>query len=200
MDILPALTDRRARRAIDPRPVPADVRERLWRAASLAPSHGNVQSTRLLVTHDPAVRQAVIAALSEGNRQWAPPSPLFAAIAALPSHERARNYGEDRALWALHAGITLGNLMAQATHEGLVAHPMGNFDEATIRETFAAPAGLRILAVVAIGYPGDPSTLPEDLQAREAAPQKRQPLSSFVAIDRWQPGHGQEAREHPRDA
>ncbi|GAB4328661.1 MAG: hypothetical protein Kow0010_12650 [Dehalococcoidia bacterium] len=196
--LLPALTERRARRAFDPRPVPDDVQERLWSAVSVAPSHGNVQSTRLLVAHSPDVRNAVIAALSEGNKQWAPAAPLLAAVAALPSHERARGYGDDRALWALHAGIALGNLMAQATHDGLVAHPMANFDEPALRVAFGAPPEVRILAIIAIGYPGDPSTLPQDLQAREVAPQKRQPLSSLVVVDRWQPHHAHEARG-PRD-
>mgnify|MGYP005850406943 CR=1 FL=1 len=196
--LLPALADRRVRRAFAPRPVPDDVQERLWIAVSVAPSHGNVQSTRLLVAHGRDVHRAVIAALSEGNKQWAPAAPLFAAVAALPSHERARSYGEDRALWALHAGIALGNLMAQATHDGLVAHPMANFDEPALRDAFGAPPELRILAVVAIGYPGDPSTLPEDLQAREVAPRKRQPLASLVVVDRWQPHHAREARP-PRD-
>lgn len=192
--LLPALSKRRAYRAFDARPVPAGAQHRLWLAVQVAPSHGNVQSTRVLVAHRRDVHEAVIAALSEGNKQWAPAAPLFAAIASLPAHERARNYGDDRALWALHAGIALGNLMAQATHEGLVAHPMANFDEAAIRRAFGAPPELRVLAVVAIGYPGDPSTLPEDLQARETAPRKRQPLSSLVVFDRWERHHGEEAR------
>lgn len=196
--LLPALANRRARRALDPRPVPKDIQDRLWRAAAIAPSRGNVQSTRILVAHAPDVHEAVIAALSEGNRQWASAAPSLAAVAALPAHERASNYGEDRALWAFHAGIALGNLMAQATHEGLIAHPMANFDESAVREAFAAPPALRILAVIAIGYPGDPASLPDDLQARELAPQKRQPLEVFVVVDRWQPRHATEARP-PRD-
>ena len=47
-ELLEALAERRARRAFDPRPVPDDARESLWRAVSVAPSHGNAQSVRLL--------------------------------------------------------------------------------------------------------------------------------------------------------
>ena len=194
-ELLEALGARRARRAFDPREVPVDVQESLWRAVSVAPSHGNVQSVRLLMARSGAVRTALAAALSEGNRGWAPAAPLLVALGALPGHERAEAYGEERALWSFHAGIAAANLMTQATALGLVAHPMAGFDEAAVRAAFAAPEALRVLAVFAIGFPGAPESLPEDLQRRERREQRRQPIDRLLAVDRWEARNGQSARD-----
>ena len=39
--------------------------------------------------------------------------------------------------------------------------------------------------MIAIGYPGDASSLPEALAEREAAPRERKALSSFVFGATW---------------
>ena len=36
------------------------------------------------------------------------------------------------------------------------------------------------MAMMAIGYPGDPESLPEDLRAKELAPRQRKPIREFV--------------------
>jgi nitroreductase len=95
----------------------------------------------------------------------------------------------------MHAGIAIGNLMAQATAMGLVAHPMAGFDEPGVRAVFEAPDGVRIVAVVAAGYPGDPASLPEDLARKELAPQDRLPLEHLVAADRWREVNAVSARD-----
>ncbi len=186
-ELLDALSQRRARRAFDSRPVPADIQELLWRAVSVAPSHGNTQPTRILVADAETIRAAVIAALSDGNRQWAPPAPLLFAIAAMATHDSVQtgSDGSTRELSVFNAGIAAGNLLAQATAFGLTAHPMAGFDEPAVRTAFAAPLELRVLAVVAAGYPGDTASLPQDLADRENRPRERLPLSHIVAHDRW---------------
>lgn len=196
--LIEAIAGRRARRAFAPRGVPAEIQGLLWQAVSVAPSHGNVQSARLLVARSGEARTSLLAALSEGNRNWAPAAPLLVALGSLPAHEHADAYGEERALWSFHAGIAAGNLMAQATALGLVAHPMAGFDEAAVRDAFGAPDELRVLVVFAIGYPGAVESLPEDLQRREQREQRRQPLDRLVATDRWTEGNSQPARDPSR--
>jgi nitroreductase len=196
-DILPALADRRARRAFDPRPIPPDVESLLWQAVSVSPSHGNSQTTRFLIARSPETRDALVNALSEGNRTWAPRAPLLVGVGAMPAHggPAVNSDGSQRELWGFQAGIAAEHLMAEATDLGLIAHPMAGFDEVAARAAFAAPPELRILVVVAVGYPGDPATLPEDLQPRETAPQERIPLANLLVEDRWADEHGLSARE-----
>ncbi len=196
-ELLPALANRRASRAFSNRPVEEELEQLLWKAVSVAPSHGNTQPTRILVARSPETRAALIAAISEGNRNWAPAAPLLFAVAAVPSHDTTPQDfgGTTREVWATHAGIAIGNLMAQATAMGLVAHPMAGFDEPGVRAVFGAPADVRIVAVVAAGYPGDPASLPEDLARKETAPQDRLPLEHIIAFDRWTEVNGVSARE-----
>ena len=186
-EVLPALANRRARRAFDPRAVPVEIQRTLWEAVSLAPSHGNGQPVRLVAAEGPVARAALFKALSEGNRQWAGAAPLLVAVLANPQHdfEAPNRDGTTRALWPLHTGIAVGNLLAQATELELVAHPMAGFDEAAVREALGIPQNVRVATVVAIGYPGNLADLVPDLRAREDAPRKRLPIENLVSIDRW---------------
>ena len=186
-ELLPALSQRRARRAFASTPVSAETEALLWRAVAVAPSHGNTQPTRVLIARASATRTSLVQALSPGNRQWAAAAPLLLALAAVPKHDapQPNSDGSVRELWAFNAGIAAGNLMAQATDLGLIAHPMAGFDEVAARAVFSAPTEVRILAVFALGYPGTVKSLPEDLQARETAAQDRLPTEHFVADDRW---------------
>lgn len=197
MPLLPALAKRRASRAFSGQPVPPEAQELLWQAVSVAPSRGNSQPTRLLVARSDAVRKALEGALSKNNRTWASAAPLFVAIAVNPSHDgvETNSDGSEREMWGYHAGIATGNLMAQATALGLIAHPMSKFDEVAARAAFAAPPQIRLMTIVAVGYPGSPESLPPDLQEREKMPQDRLPLVNLVADDRWGPEHGISARD-----
>ncbi len=196
-ELLPALANRRARRAFDARPVDPGDEALLWQAASVAPSHGNSQATRLLIARSAGVRAALIEALSQGNRSWAPAAPLLAAVAAIPAHgaPQVNSDGSERELWGFQAGILTGNLMAQATALGLIAHPMAGFDEVAARRAFGAPDDVRILVVLAIGYPGDLASLPGDLQKRETGPQERIPLANLLVEDQWTDENALSARD-----
>ena len=195
-ELLRALTERRAQRAFAPEPVSDELLGLLWQAVSLAPSHGNTQPTRILVPATAEQRKALDDALSEGNRGWATAAPVLAALASIPEHSKpAENRdGTLRELWAFNSGIALGNLMAQGTELGLIAHPMAGFDEPSVRAVFDVPKDVRILAVIAIGYPGDPSTLPQDLREKETAPRQRLPLDRLVVRGQWTEQHGESAR------
>lgn len=186
-EVLDVLVQRRARRAFDARPVENDVQETLWRALQVAPSHMNAQPTRVLVARSADVREKLLAALSAGNQSWAPAAPLLFALVSLPEHDAVieGSDGRVRELWGFHAGLAAGNLLAQATALGLIAHPIATFDEAAARAVFDAPAEARILVIFAVGYPGAVESLPEDLQRRESSRQHRLELDHLVGVDRW---------------
>ncbi|MBA4180636.1 MAG: nitroreductase [Anaerolinea sp.] len=196
-ELLPALSQRRARRAFEPRPVQPDLLNLLWQAISVAPSHGNTQSARILLAESAEVHDRLVAALSPGNSHWAGAAPHLFALVALPAHEtpQENSDGTLRDMWPFNAGIAIGNLMAQATFMGLTAHPMAGFDEPAVRAVFGAPPSVRVLTVVAVGYPGSPDSLPEDLAAKETMPQERLPLERILAVDRWDPVLEVSARE-----
>ena len=196
-ELLPALSQRRARRAFASTPVSTETEALLWRAVSVAPSHGNTQPTRVLIARTSATRTSLIEALSPGNRHWAGAAPLLIVLAAVPEHDapQPNSDGNVRELCAFNAGIAAGNLMAQATDLGLIAHPMAGFDEVAARAVFGVPPEVRLLAVFAFGCPGTVESLPEDLRARETAAQERLPTQHLVAEDSWTPALDLSARE-----
>ncbi len=102
------------------------------------------------------------------------------------ANTRRGEHNEKENLTALHdLGLAVGNLLVQATAEGLVVHQMAGFDAARARALYPIPDTHRPVAAIAVGYQADPSTLPEDLQARELAPRIRKPLSDVVYSGRF---------------
>ena len=66
---------------------------------------------------------------------------------------------------------------------------MAGFDGAKARETYRIPEGWEPVTAVAVGYFGDPDSLPEDLRQRELGPRTRKPLADFVFAGGWgEPG------------
>jgi hypothetical protein len=62
---------------------------------------------------------------------------------------------------------------------------MGGFNLDTARELFEIPATHDPVAMMAIGYPGNPHSLPDDLRAKDLAPRHRRPLREFVFAGRF---------------
>ena len=57
---------------------------------------------------------------------------------------------------------------------------MGGFDHAAARAAFEIPEDYELGAAVALGYAGEPGSLPERFQQAELAPRSRKPLSDLV--------------------
>ena len=67
-------------------------------------------------------------------------------------------------------GLATENLLLQAAALGLVAHPMAGFDIEQARADLKIPSGYEPVAMIAVGYPGELSVLPDYLQQRELKP------------------------------
>ncbi|MFO0705810.1 MAG: nitroreductase family protein [Nitrospira sp.] len=171
-------------RAFDERPVePAKIAS-LFEAARWAPSSSNEQPWRFVIAtkKNPAAYDRLLACVLEGNRKWA-----FRAPVLILSVARLNFEGEDKPnRHALHdTGLALENLLLQATALGLVAHPMAGFDLDKARADLHIPPEFEPMAMVAVGYPGDLTLLPEYLQQRELKPRERTPVTEFVYADLW---------------
>lgn len=166
-------------RAVDP----ATLRT-LFEAARWAPSSNNEQPWRFLVATraDQAEFDRLLACLLEGNRKWAFRAPVL--ILSVASLEFEGDKKPNR--HAYHdVGMAAENLSLQATAMGLMVHQMAGFDVQKARTDCAIPAGFDPVAMIAVGYPGDPALLPDYLRERETKPRERQPLGDFVFSARW---------------
>jgi nitroreductase len=171
-------------RAFASRPVEPSVLQRLVEAFRWAPSCYNEQPWRLIVTRAEEAETfgRMLACLTESNRRWARHAPvLMLSVAQLQFSANAK---PNRL--ALHdAGLALAALIFQATSLGLAVHPMAGFHGQAARAAWCIPADAEPAAALAVGYPGDPAQLPDDLRERELAPRRRHPAARFVFGPRW---------------
>jgi nitroreductase len=179
------IAERWSPRAFSDKPVAPDVLQSLFEAARWAPSSSNEQPWAYIVaTKDDAENFAkLVSVLVPSNVTWAQHSPVLAlAVAELAfakSGTPNRNAQYD-------VGAASAWLTVEATSRGLFVHQMGGYDHDKARQVFQIPAGWEPIAAMAIGYPGDPDSLPQPLRDREVAPRTRKPISQFVMSGSWQ--------------
>ncbi len=178
------LAERWSPYAFEDRPVPeADVRS-LFEAARWAPSSYNEQPWSYIVATkgDPEQFQRLLSCLVEGNQVWAKAAPVLAL--GVVSLRFARNAKDNRA--AVHdLGLAAGNLLLEATARGLFVHQMIGILPDRAREIYGIPEGFEAWTGLAIGYKGDPTSLPDRLRERDLAPRQRKPLREFVFSGKW---------------
>lgn len=171
-------------RAFEGRPIEPEKFRSLFEAARWAPSSNNAQPWRFLVAEkdNKAEYDRLFNCLVEGNRQWAHRAPmLLLSVATLQFEDGSPNRH------ALHdTGMAAENLSLQATALGLVAHQMAGFDIDRARADCRIPDGYEPVAMIAVGYPGDPALLSDRLRAREVQPRVRKPFTEFVYSATWE--------------
>ncbi len=177
--ILPVIHKRKSEFAFSPRLIEEEKIISLFEAAQLAPSSMNIQPWRYVyVTPASVTFSKVVEALNEGNRRWAQNAPLLIISIAQLKYEFNGNVLENR--YALHdTGMANILLMLQATHLGLVSHPMGGFSPELIQEAINIPTNYQPLIVIAVGYSDAPDSLPHDLHERQNKPRIRMSLQNF---------------------
>jgi nitroreductase len=173
-------------RAFSEKPVEDEVLASLFEAARWAPSSNNEQPWAYLVaTKDDTENFAKkLSVLVDFNAGWAKGAPvLILAVSELNFH--ANGKPNRNAFYDTGAATAL--LSVEATARGLVVHQMAGFDAVKAKHVFEIPEGWEPIAAIALGYPGDPQSLPQGLRDREVAPRTRKPLTEFVMSGRW--GH-----------
>jgi nitroreductase len=180
------IRERWSPRAFADKPVPQDVLRSIFEAARWAPSSFNEQPWAYIVaTKDEKDNfEKILSVLVEFNAQWAKGAPVLglavAKLAFANNNAPNRNAQYD-------TGAATALLSVEATARGLAVHQMAGFDPEKALQVFGIPAGWAPIAAVAIGYPGDPASLPPPLKDRELAPRTRKSIAEFVMAGKW--GH-----------
>jgi nitroreductase len=171
-------------RAFDGRPVEPEKLRSLFEAARWAAASYNAQPWFFIIAtkNDPENYKKVLESFVEFNQGWAKGAPVVALSVARMKFEHNGAPNNH----AFHdVGQAAANLALQATALGLQVHQMAGILPDKARELFAIPEGHEAVAGFAIGYPGDPNTLPDKLREQEHAPRSRKPLDSFVFAGKW---------------
>lgn len=181
--IHPLIRDRWSPRAFSDRPVEREKLLTCLEAARWAPSCFNEQPWRFIVatSETPDRLKEAQSVLVEGNT-WANRAPVL--ICAVAKTSFTRNQKPNRHAMYDTGAATL-NFFLEAFNQGLVAHEMAGFNVGRARVVFHIPEGYEPIAMITVGYQGDPDTLTPDQQASETGPRTRNPLEEIAFEGDW---------------
>lgn len=180
--VLPLILERWSPRAFADRDVSSSDLKTIFEAGRWAPSSYNEQPWRFFVGHhNSQTYNKILGALVPFNHDWAKSAPvLVLGVARTRFHhnDSPNNYA------AHDLGAAMGFMALQATALGLSAHQMAGFDWGKAREAFEIPDTYTMGSVMALGYHGELTDLPDKFQAQEQSPRSRKPLNE-IAFAAW---------------
>ena len=158
-------------RAMTGERVPREDLMSLFEAARWAPSSYNNQPWRILyATRDGKDWDLFLNLLVDGNKAWAKNA---GALLLFISQKTFGFNGAPSVTHSFDTGSAWENLALQGWLKGLVVHGMQGFNYEEARKQLNIPEGFDVEAMAAVGIPADPSTLPDDIRAREAPSDRR---------------------------
>ena len=143
MEVFEAIQRRKSARAYAPTLVPREKLERILEAARLAPSAENRQPWYFIVVTNPEKRKRI--AKSGRFAGFLEESPVVIV-----------GCGDRKASPKWHVvdvAIAMQNMVLAATAEGLGTCWIGSFNEGLVRRLLKIPERLKVVALLAVGYP-----------------------------------------------
>ena len=171
MDVFEAIKTRKSVRAFQDKPVPEDALQQILEAARLAPSASNRQEWRFVVVRDAETRKQLID-VARGQQFVGEAPVVLACCAETDEHVMACGH----LCYPIDVAIAIDHITLCATALGLGTCWIGAFDEAKARAVLGIPDDIRVVELLPLGYPRDPS----------AVEKKRLPLAQLVKYERWE--------------
>jgi nitroreductase len=149
----------------------------LFEAARWAPSTYNEQEWRFLYARrDSAHWQTFFGLLMEANQVWCKNAAVLVVVLA---HRVFARNGKPNPVHLFDCGSAWQNLALQATSMGIVSHGMAGFDFERAHSELKVPDDYAVAAMFALGRPGAPDQLPENLREGEE-PSGRRPVRESI--------------------
>jgi nitroreductase len=180
--LLPGIASRRARRALSDRPIARETVETILRAAHIAPSCFNNQPWRFVPVDEPEVLAGIKEAMPGGN-YWTAPAPVIIAVASRRDFDCTLSDSRDYFLFG--CGMAVANLMIEATHRGLIAHPIAGYKPALVKSVLDIPEDYILITLVILAAPGSVEGLSDNHLETESGPRVRRPLPDVMAWNRF---------------
>jgi nitroreductase len=186
VDVHDIIAKRWSCRAFDAsKPVSREQIVSLLEAARWAPSCFGDEPWRFIVwdkNSDAAAWQKAFGCLGEWNQNWVKNAPVLLLSTA---NSLFRRDGSPNRWGQYDTGAAAENLCLQAVASGLMAHQMGGFDVEKTRSTFNIPEEFALMAMIAVGYQGEPEVLNDELKELELAARARTPLGVHFFEGDW---------------
>lgn len=167
MDFQELSAARYSLRKFDARPVEREKLELILEAGRNAPTAHNNQPQRIFVLQTPEAREKAEACMGCHF-----PSPVLLAVGYDPAVSWHREHdGKDHG--EIDAAIAVTQMMLQAADLGLGTTYVGMFEPEKLLAAFPEMAGLRMIAMLPLGYPAE-AAHPARLHTQ------REPMEHFV--------------------
>lgn len=180
----PLVRQRYSPRSYSPLTISEDDMQLLLEAARLAPSSSNIQPWRFVYAHRGSeVFNNMVEGLMPANQIWAAKAAVLLFTACndmMPSGDKPNTYAQH------DTATATAWLNMQAMHMGMFLRYMGGYDKNKMREITQLPENHTPLAVVAIGYLGNPANLPEDIAKPDLKPRTRKQMEEIAAMHSFQ--------------
>jgi nitroreductase len=154
LELFEVIERRRSIRAFGSKPVKEGDLKRILSAAILAPSAGDVQPWEFIVTTDAEVKRDL--ALAALGQSWMEEAPVIITVCAREDASASR-YGErGRKFYCIQdTAAAVQNILLASTALGYGSCWVGAFDEEEVRKVLRTPKGIRPVAIVPVGIPGE---------------------------------------------
>ncbi len=155
----------------------------MFEAAGFAPSCNNEQPWMFVMAtrENKQVFDDFTGFMSEGNKIWA--SQAYALIISMARMKFTFSGKPNR--FAFHdTGMAVSNLLLQGVALDVCVHQMGGYSVEKVKEYFKLDdASVQPVAMMAVGYLGDGTSLPPELLKRDEKRRPRKTISEYVFRD-----------------
>ncbi len=169
MVVLKVIQSRRSIRSYDSRNVEEDKLLRVLESGRLSPSAGNRQERRFIVVKDTKTRKLLSEAAN--NQRFVAEAPVVIAACSV---EKEYTMKCGQLAYPIDTAIAVDHMTLQAVKEGLGTCWIGAFDEENVKELLNIPHDIRVVVLLALGYP---LTIPQ--------PAPRKSLDEIVMWEKW---------------
>ena len=170
MDVGQAIKSRESIRSFLDKKVESDKVTNVLEMARLAPSFFNRQDWRFVLIQDMGTKRELV---DKAN------SPSFIADAPIVivgcGNPIDPITSTDRSSFVIDVAIALNHVTLAAVEYGLGTCWASIFDEKKVKELLGIPENIRVVALLALGYPKDSSL----------SDKKRLPLGQLVKFEKW---------------
>lgn len=171
MHVMDAIKARKSIRAFLAQTVEDEKLDAVLEAARLAPSAANLQEWRFVIVRG---RETIkkLAAFA-GGQAFVAEAPVVIVASAETDGQVMRWGGPP--CYQIDVAIALDHMSLAAVDLGLGSCWIGLFDEKKVKEILQIPAEIRVLVLMLLGYPSDPSVNAKN----------RLPLDRIVKYEHW---------------
>jgi len=151
----------------------------IFEAAGYAPSCNNEQPWRFVFTtqQDKKVFNDYVGFLVDGNKVWA--KNAYALVISMARTKFTYNSKPNR--YAFHdTGMAVTNLLLQGLSLDVYVHQMGGFSVGKVKEYFNLTGEIEPVAMMAVGYLGDGTSISPELLMRDEKRRPRKSVNEYV--------------------